>query len=99
MGRRMARFLTHAPSTYKIPACSDRPIIFNVSLFEQGENSEETIHRSKAVGELPLMLGISVSALSDAIGVRRWRYLSCARCACYTGKIADARNRIRVFIG
>ena len=61
--------LTHAPSTYKIPACSDRPIIFNVRLFEQGENSEETIHRSKAVGEPPLMLGISVFlALSDAIG-------------------------------
>jgi len=62
------RLLTHAPSTYKIPACSDRPLIFNVKLFEQGENSEETIHRSKAVGEPPLMLGISVLlALSHAV--------------------------------
>jgi len=62
------RLLTHAPSTYKIPACSDRPLIFRVKLFEQGENSEETIHRSKAVGEPPLMLGISVFlALSHAI--------------------------------
>ena len=62
------RLLTHAPSTYKIPACSDRPLIFRVKLFEQGENSEETIHRSKAVGEPPLMLGISVFlALSLAI--------------------------------
>ncbi|MDD9924015.1 MAG: xanthine dehydrogenase molybdopterin binding subunit [Boseongicola sp.] len=60
------RLLTHAPSTYKIPACSDRPDVFNVALWE-GENSEETIYRSKAVGEPPLMLGISaLMALSDA---------------------------------
>ena len=49
---------THAPSTYKIPACSDRPEVFNVALWD-GENREETIYRSKAVGEPPLMLGIS----------------------------------------
>lgn len=49
---------THAPSTYKIPACSDRPDVFNVALFD-GENREETIYRSKAVGEPPFMLGIS----------------------------------------
>ncbi len=60
------RLLTHAPSTYKIPACSDRPRVFNVALWD-GANREETIHRSKAVGEPPLMLGISVfSALADA---------------------------------
>ena len=58
---------THAPSTYKIPACSDRPDVFNVDLWE-GENIEETIYRSKAVGEPPLMLGISaLMALSDAV--------------------------------
>ena len=58
---------THAPSTYKIPACSDRPDIFNVALWE-GENREDTIYRSKAVGEPPLMLGISAFlALSDAV--------------------------------
>jgi len=57
---------THAPSTYKIPACSDRPDIFNVALWD-GENREDTIYRSKAVGEPPLMLGISVhSALAQA---------------------------------
>jgi xanthine dehydrogenase large subunit len=57
---------THAPSTYKIPACSDRPDIFNVALWDR-PNREETIYRSKAVGEPPLMLGISVlMALSDA---------------------------------
>ncbi len=61
------RLMTHAPSTYKIPACSDRPEIFNVSLWDE-PNREETIHRSKAVGEPPLMLGISAFlALSDAI--------------------------------
>ncbi|MGB5870312.1 MAG: molybdopterin cofactor-binding domain-containing protein, partial [Albidovulum sp.] len=60
------RLRTHAPSTYKIPACSDRPDIFNVALWD-GENREETIYRSKAVGEPPFMLGISaLMALSDA---------------------------------
>jgi xanthine dehydrogenase large subunit len=59
---------THAPSTYKIPACSDRPRIFNVELLKDSPNREETIYRSKAVGEPPLMLAISVlHALSDAI--------------------------------
>jgi xanthine dehydrogenase large subunit len=62
------RLRTHAPSTYKIPACSDRPRIFNVVLLENARNREETIFRSKAVGEPPLMLAISVlHALSDAI--------------------------------
>ena len=58
---------THAPSTYKIPACSDRPMIFNVDLWD-GANPEATVYRSKAVGEPPFMLGLSVlSALSDAV--------------------------------
>jgi xanthine dehydrogenase large subunit len=62
------RLRTDAPSTYKIPACSDRPEVFNVQLFENAANREETIFRSKAVGEPPLMLAISVlHALSDAI--------------------------------
>ncbi len=61
------RLRTHAPSTYKIPACSDRPDVFNVALWD-GENREETIYRSKAVGEPPLMLGISAySALCNAV--------------------------------
>ena len=62
------RLRTHAPSTYKIPACSDRPRIFNVALLKGTQNREETIFRSKAVGEPPLMLAISVlHAISDAI--------------------------------
>ena len=61
------RLRTHAPSTYKIPACSDRPDVFNVDLWE-GSNREETIYRSKAVGEPPFMLGISAYlALSNAV--------------------------------
>ena len=61
------RLRTHAPSTYKIPACSDRPEVFNVALWD-GQNREETIYRSKAVGEPPFMLGISnFLALSDAV--------------------------------
>jgi len=59
---------THAPSTYKIPACGDCPPVFNVRLAEGIENRSETVHRSKAVGEPPLMLAASVlHALSDAI--------------------------------
>ncbi|HEX4506932.1 MAG TPA: xanthine dehydrogenase molybdopterin binding subunit, partial [Alphaproteobacteria bacterium] len=59
---------THAPSTYKIPACGDCPPVFNVRLAEGIENRSETIHRSKAVGEPPLMLAACVlHALSDAI--------------------------------
>ncbi|HEX5079210.1 MAG TPA: xanthine dehydrogenase molybdopterin binding subunit [Geminicoccaceae bacterium] len=62
------RLRTHAPSTYKIPACSDRPRVFNVALLENARNREATVFRSKAIGEPPLMLAISVlHALSDAI--------------------------------
>ncbi|WP_309084718.1 xanthine dehydrogenase molybdopterin binding subunit [Chelativorans sp.] len=62
------RLRTHAPSTYKIPLASDRPKIFNVKLADWAENAEPTIHRSKAVGEPPFMLAISVlHALSDAV--------------------------------
>jgi xanthine dehydrogenase large subunit len=61
------RLLTHAPSTYKIPVASDVPADFRVALFD-GDNRAETIYRSKAVGEPPLMLGISVfAAIADAI--------------------------------
>ncbi|MSU89365.1 xanthine dehydrogenase molybdopterin binding subunit [Rhodobacteraceae bacterium 2CG4] len=62
------RLRTHAPSTYKIPLASDRPRIFNVNLADWSENRELTIKRSKAVGEPPFMLGVSVfEALSMAV--------------------------------
>ena len=61
------RLATHAPSTYKIPACSDRPPVFNVALWGK-PNREDAVGKSKAVGEPPFMLGISaLMALSDAV--------------------------------
>ena len=65
---------THAPSTYKIPACSDRPEVFNVDLWP-GQNSQKTVYRSKAVGEPPFMHGISAFlALSNAVSACGPRY-------------------------
>ncbi|MCB1452642.1 MAG: molybdopterin-dependent oxidoreductase, partial [Rhizobiaceae bacterium] len=62
------RLRTHAPSTYKIPLASDRPKVFNVALADWADNVKPTVHRSKAVGEPPFMLAISVlHALSDAV--------------------------------
>ncbi len=61
------RLGTHAPSTYKIPTCGDVPEDFRVTL-RRTRSREPTVHRSKAVGEPPLMLAISVfHALRDAI--------------------------------
>ncbi len=67
---------THSPSTYKIPGCGDVPAEFRVELYEHGECHEDTIYRSKAVGEPPLMLAPSVlHAIRDAVaavGNGRW---------------------------
>ncbi|MCX4160831.1 MULTISPECIES: xanthine dehydrogenase molybdopterin binding subunit [Paraburkholderia] len=61
------RLMTHAPSTYKIPAVSDTPAAFYTRLY-RNENAEPTVFRSKAVGEPPLLLPFSVFlALRDAI--------------------------------
>ena len=61
------RLATHAPSTYKIPVASDVPADFRVALLDE-PNRAATIYRSKAVGEPPLMLAISVySAMLDAL--------------------------------
>ena len=58
---------THAPSTYKIPTANDCPPVFNVKLFD-GDNPADTIHRSKATGEPPLLLPFSVFfAIRDAV--------------------------------
>jgi xanthine dehydrogenase large subunit len=58
---------THAPSTYKIPTARDVPAHFDVAFYGE-PNREETIHRSKAVGEPPLMLALAgFQALRDAI--------------------------------
>ncbi|MCP3723790.1 xanthine dehydrogenase molybdopterin binding subunit [Paraburkholderia sp. CNPSo 3272] len=68
---RDGRLMTHAPSTYKIPAVSDTPEAFNVKLYRSGgnDNVEATVFRSKAVGEPPLLLPFSVFlAIRDAVG-------------------------------
>ncbi|NTS30279.1 xanthine dehydrogenase molybdopterin binding subunit [Phyllobacterium sp. BT25] len=59
---------TVGPSTYKIPGSRDVPPEFNVRILDNMPNQEETVFRSKAIGEPPLMLGISVwLAIRDAI--------------------------------
>ncbi|MCM2492192.1 xanthine dehydrogenase molybdopterin binding subunit [Burkholderia glumae] len=61
------RLMTHAPSTYKIPTVNDTPPDFRVELF-RNRNAEDSIHRSKAVGEPPLLLAFSVFfAIRDAV--------------------------------
>jgi xanthine dehydrogenase large subunit len=60
------RLISNSPANYKIPTAYDTPAIFNVALYDE-VNNEETIYRSKAVGEPPLMLAISAwCALRDA---------------------------------
>jgi xanthine dehydrogenase large subunit len=59
---------THAPSTYKIPTAGDWPARTTIGFLEHAPNREDTIHRSKAVGEPPLMLAIStLHAIRDAV--------------------------------
>ncbi|CAN5259873.1 xanthine dehydrogenase molybdopterin binding subunit [soil metagenome] len=61
------KLTTHAPSTYKIPTVSDCPEDFRVRLFNN-RNVTDSIHRSKAVGEPPLLLPFSVFfAIRDAV--------------------------------
>ncbi|MDX1944010.1 MAG: xanthine dehydrogenase molybdopterin binding subunit [Pirellulaceae bacterium] len=60
--------LSHSPTTYKIPNVSDLPPILNLALFPNA-NSDVSLRRSKAVGEPPLILGISVwAAVKNALG-------------------------------
>ncbi|HVF72330.1 MAG TPA: xanthine dehydrogenase molybdopterin binding subunit [Chthoniobacterales bacterium] len=61
------RLLTHSPDTYKIPAVGDTPEIFNVAFLSDATQST-VVHGSKAVGEPPLMLALSVrEAIRDAV--------------------------------
>ena len=72
-GSAKAGFLhTHAPSTYKIPTANDCPAVFDVRLWRDGtpagDNRADTIFRSKAAGEPPLLLPFSVFyAIRDAV--------------------------------
>jgi len=89
------RLRSHAPSTYKIPTASDAPDVFNVALWD-GENREDTIYRSKAVGEPPFMLGISAFlALSDAVAACGVGYPDLDAPAT-PERILMAANRVRV---
>lgn len=66
-GAQAGKLMSHAPSTYKIPTASDLPEIFKVRLYDNA-NIEDSIHRSKAVGEPPFMLALSVfQAIRDAV--------------------------------
>ena len=61
------KLMTQAPSTYKIPSVSDCPRDLRIKLFDNA-NVEDSIHRSKAVGEPPLLLPFSVFfAIRDAV--------------------------------
>ena len=92
------RLCTHAPSTYKIPACSDRPRVFNVALHRGGINREDSIFRSKAVGEPPIMLAISVlHALSDAVAsVANYRICPRLDAPATPERVLDAIERLRI---
>ena len=62
------RLMTHGPSTYKIPGSRDVPPVFKVHILEDAPNRVPTVFRSKAIGEPPLMLAISVwLAIRDAV--------------------------------
>ncbi|MFN6101183.1 MAG: molybdopterin cofactor-binding domain-containing protein, partial [Burkholderiales bacterium] len=62
------KLLTRGASTYKIPTAADIPEHFNIQLWHEA-NPEDNIGGSKAVGEPPFMLAISVfEALRDAVG-------------------------------
>ncbi|OMH39798.1 xanthine dehydrogenase molybdopterin binding subunit [Motiliproteus sp. MSK22-1] len=65
---KQGRLMTSGPAGYKIPAIADMPIDFRTQLVENRKNQEDTVFHSKAVGEPPFMLGISVfCAIKDAI--------------------------------
>tara|TARA_B100000902_G_scaffold286367_1_gene272478 strand:- start:2742 stop:5042 length:2301 start_codon:yes stop_codon:yes gene_type:complete len=62
------RIKTYSPSTYKIPAVTDIPKIFNVEIFKNGSNVEKVVNKAKTTGEPPLMLAMSVFfAIKDAV--------------------------------
>jgi xanthine dehydrogenase large subunit len=65
--KHQGKLMTHAPSTYKIPTANDCPPVFNVALYGAA-NPADTIHRSKAVGEPPLLLAFAAFlAIRDAV--------------------------------
>ncbi len=90
------KLMTHAPSTYKIPTASDCPADFRVKLFAN-RNVEDSIYRSKAVGEPPLLLPFSVFfAIKDAISaVGQHRVEPPLRAPATAEAILDAIDAVR----
>ena len=90
------KLMTHAPSTYKIPGVSDCPEDFDVQLFKN-RNAFDSIHRSKAVGEPPLLLPFSVFlAIRDAVAsVGDYRINPPLRAPATSEAILDAVEAVR----
>ncbi|MES2261034.1 MAG: xanthine dehydrogenase molybdopterin binding subunit [Pseudomonadota bacterium] len=90
------KLMTHAPSTYKIPGISDCPENFDIRLFEN-RNPFDSIHRSKAVGEPPLLLPFSVLlAIRDAVAaVGDYRINPPLRAPATSEAILDAVEGVR----
>jgi len=90
------KLMTHAPSTYKIPGVSDCPENFNVRLFKN-RNAFDSIHRSKAVGEPPLLLPFCVFlAIRDAVAaVGGYRFNPPLRAPATGEAILDAVDAVR----
>ena len=90
------RLTTHAPSTYKIPTASDWPERFNVNLLSSGRNREENLYNSKAVGEPPLMLALSVFfAIRHAIESVREQGLANLQAPATPESILTALNQLK----
>ncbi|WP_280154763.1 xanthine dehydrogenase molybdopterin binding subunit [Piscinibacter sp. XHJ-5] len=91
---------THAPSTYKIPTANDCPPVFDVRLFDNA-NVEDSIHRSKAVGEPPLLLPFSVFfAIRDAVSaVGDHRVDPPLRVPATAEAVLDAIDAVRAAVG
>jgi len=88
---------THAPSTYKIPVARDRPEDFRMSLVDWSHNLEDTIYRSKAIGEPPFNLAVSTFlAITDAVaGVANHRFCPSLDAPATPERILAACNDLR----
>ncbi len=95
------RLKSHGPSTYKIPGSRDVPPRFNVRLLSDAPNKEATVFRSKAVGEPPLMLAISVwLAVRDAIAsLADYKFAPCLDAPATPERILSAIDDIRLRAG
>ncbi|TQV86203.1 xanthine dehydrogenase molybdopterin binding subunit [Exilibacterium tricleocarpae] len=94
------RVIANSPANYKIPTAADVPPVFNVALYESA-NAEATIFNSKAVGEPPLMLAISVwSALRDACAsVADYRFSPPLDPPATPERVLDALDAARAHVG